>query len=114
MEIHFGGLTVSAISEKELIRQFRVLRQTLSMHAMLRDRYFKLALSIDLVLLACGVIFCATTFALDGNFVTGGVGENIRIELFNCLQHLVFSVLLFSDALLQTWVRFAKPVYSFQ
>lgn len=57
-----------AISEKELNRQFRVLRQTLSMHTMLRDRYSKLALVIDIAFLACSVIFCATTFARDDIF----------------------------------------------
>ncbi len=35
------------------------------MHAMLRDRYATWALTIDLLLLACAVVFCATTFVRD-------------------------------------------------
>ncbi len=68
MESSAGALTVSHVSEKELTRQFRVLKQMLSMHAMLRDRYSRRALLIDIVLLACSVVFCATTFARDDVF----------------------------------------------
>ena len=50
---------------KELDREFRVLNQTLSIHTLLRDKYNGLALILDLSLLACSVIFCATTFAGD-------------------------------------------------
>ena len=49
----------------ELSRKFRVLDQTLSMHTALRDRYAQRALAVDLLLLACSVVFCASAFASD-------------------------------------------------
>src|SRR6266478_792985 len=49
----------------ELDREFRVLGQTLSMHTTLRDRYARRALTVDLLLLACSVVFCASAFASD-------------------------------------------------
>src|SRR5713226_2437393 len=49
----------------ELSRKFRVLDQTLSMHTILRDRYAHRALAVDLLLLACSVVFCASAFASD-------------------------------------------------
>jgi len=58
-------MSVAAPSIREIERQYRVLRQTLSMHTMLRDRYASLALFIDIVLLGCSVVFCATTFSAD-------------------------------------------------
>jgi len=59
---------MAVVSAKELGRQFRVLKQMLSIHAILRDRYSCRALFIDIILLACSVIFCATTFARDDIF----------------------------------------------
>lgn len=56
---------MSLAPNKELNRQFRVLGQMISMHAILRDRYSRLALCLDLLLLASSVIFCATTFAKE-------------------------------------------------
>jgi hypothetical protein len=47
----------------EVGRKFRVLVQTLSMHTALRDRYARRALFVDILLLACAVIFCTATFA---------------------------------------------------
>jgi hypothetical protein len=49
----------------EISRKFRVLDQTLSMHTFLRDRYARFGLFVDLLLLACAVVFCATAFASD-------------------------------------------------
>lgn len=49
----------------ELDRKFRVLDQTLSMHAALRDRYARRALTVDSLLLGCSVVFCASAFASD-------------------------------------------------
>ena len=59
---------MAIISEKEISRQFRVLDQTLSMHAMLKERFAKRALALDIILLACSVIFCATTFTSNDVF----------------------------------------------
>jgi len=49
----------------ELGRKFRVLDQILSMHTVLRDRYGRRALFVDVLLLACSVVFCASAFASD-------------------------------------------------
>lgn len=82
MESNPERLSVSAISEKELGRQFRVLRQTLSMHTMLRDRYVRSSLIIDILFLACSVTFCATTFARDDLFTQFGLSPgNVRYIL---------------------------------
>lgn len=82
MENHSGGLAISPISQRELARQFRVLRQTLSIHTMLRDRFSKLALIVDIILLACAVVFCATTFARDNVFTFLRLSpENVRFVL---------------------------------
>lgn len=52
------------------------------MHTILRDRYAKLALMLDIVLLACAVIFCATTFARDDLFAQIGLSpEKIHFVL---------------------------------
>jgi len=73
---------MSPVSGKELSRQFRVLDQTLSMHTMLRDRYARLALILDIMLLACSVTFCATTFARDEAFTKVGLSsQNVRYVL---------------------------------
>lgn len=74
----------------ELSRKFRVLDQTLSMHATLRDRYAERALLVDLLLLVCSVMFCATAFATDtalSHF--GPTPDQVRYVL------RVFSVLAF-------------------
>jgi hypothetical protein len=82
MERDFGGINMSSVSGKELSRQFRVLDQTLSMHTILRDRYATRGLIIDIVLLACSVIFCATTFARDDVFTQFGFSpQNVRYVL---------------------------------
>lgn len=59
---------MSTVSNKELSRQFRVLGQTISMHASLKSRYERRALTLEILLLACSVVFCATTFAKDEVF----------------------------------------------
>jgi hypothetical protein len=56
---------MDTVALKEIERQYRVLRQTLSMHAMLRDEFAWKAKAAEIILLACSVIFCATTFASD-------------------------------------------------
>lgn len=61
------------VSQKELNRQFRVLRQMLSIHSSLRDRYALLALIVDILLIASSVVFCATTFARDDLFTKLGL-----------------------------------------
>jgi hypothetical protein len=73
---------MSPMSEKELSRQFRVLDQTLSMHTVLKRRYEARALALDLLFLACSVVFCATTFARDDIFTSVGLTpQKVRFVL---------------------------------
>jgi hypothetical protein len=72
MEENSGAIRAVGIYAKELSRQFRLLNQMLSMHAVLRDRYSRRALFIDILFLACSVVFCATTFARDDLFIRIG------------------------------------------
>ncbi len=60
-------------NDAELSRQYRVLNQMITMHAILRDRYSRRALFLDIVLLSCSVIFAVTTFAKDDLFVRIGL-----------------------------------------
>ncbi len=57
-----------AVSDNELSRQYRLLSQMLTFHATLRDRYLKRSAGLDIVLLICSTIFCATSFANDDIF----------------------------------------------
>ncbi len=52
-------------SHEEIDRQYRVLRQTLDAHDFLNEHYVFWARLIQISLLACSVVFCATTFASD-------------------------------------------------
>lgn len=63
-------------SEKETERQYRVLRQTLSAHAALRDEYTAKAKFTEILLLVSAAIFCATTFAGDSFY--SGLGLSPR------------------------------------
>ena len=56
---------MAGITDKEMERQYRVLRQTQSIHAMLRDELSLKANAAEILLLACSVVFCATAFASD-------------------------------------------------
>ncbi len=63
-------------------RKYRVLRQTLSMHAQLKDGYSRKARATDVILLLCSVVFCATTFAQDRLFLFFGLSpDGARIAL---------------------------------
>lgn len=75
---------------KEIERQYRVLRQTLSMHAMLRDEFAWKAKASEILLLACSVIFCATTFASDSLYKYVGLIPEISRILWGLhqLSHL--------------------------
>src|SRR5713226_6006765 len=79
----------------ELSRKFRVLGQTLSMHTSLRDRYGRRALVVDLSLLVCSVVFCASAFAGDNVLSRfGTTPDNVRYLL------RTFSVLAFMLSIL--------------
>lgn len=47
----------------EILRQYRLVKQTLSMHATRRDRLTWRAKLTEIVLIVCSIIFCVTTFA---------------------------------------------------
>ncbi len=63
-------------SSREIERQYRVLQQTLSMHAMLRDEYAWKAKAAEITLLACAVVIIATTFASDTLYKTLGLSPD--------------------------------------
>lgn len=56
---------MSTAKNQELDRKYRVLRQTLGIHAILRDKFALRARLVESTLLVCSVVFCATTFASD-------------------------------------------------
>src|SRR5438034_11450680 len=64
---------MGVVSSREMGRQYRVLQQTLSMHAALRDRYGWRAKAAKIILLGCSVIFTATAFASNVFFTTFGL-----------------------------------------
>ncbi len=64
------------IPERETKRQYRVLQQTLSAHSFLRDDYARNARWAKIVLTACSILFCATTFAGNDFYTTLGVDPN--------------------------------------
>jgi hypothetical protein len=61
------------VPERETKRQYRVLQQTLSAHAFLRDDYARNARWAKIALTAFSILFCATTFAGDEFYTTLGV-----------------------------------------
>lgn len=64
---------MAPITPKETERQYRVARQTLSIHAFLRDRFAFKSTIAEIALLVCSVVFCATTFAADDLYQTIGL-----------------------------------------
>lgn len=76
MERSIWRMIMANIPLKEIERQFRVLRQTLSMHATLRDQFSWEAIASEIMLLTCSVIFCATTFANDNLYLLFGLVPN--------------------------------------
>lgn len=54
-----------SISQEEIQRQYRVLRQTLEMHRILHERFKRKADISQMILFLCSVVFCATAFAGD-------------------------------------------------
>lgn len=64
------------VSDCEIERQYRLVRQTLAIHAMLRDDYAGRVLFVESALLVASVVFCATTFAGRELYDFVGVGES--------------------------------------
>ena len=84
---------MSNINNDELNRQFRVLRQTLGIHAELSRVYKRTALILDIVLLSSSTLLCATTFVED-NFL-----QNFGCHISTRLIIGVFSIIVFIGAL---------------
>lgn len=82
-------------SKAEIDRQYRVLRQTLSMHSMLAEKYAMRAMVVESVILVVSVAFCATTFAEDSLYKALHVSpDQARIALG------ILSIAAFASSLL--------------
>lgn len=79
------------ISEREIERQYRVLRQTLEMNAILRDEYSLMAKISQIALLFCSVIFCATTFASDQLFIIFKLPPEVSKVLLGIASVMAFA-----------------------
>ncbi len=62
--------------DSETARQFRILGQSLSMHAALRDEYTRKAKASEIILLISSLIFGVTTFAGNSVFTFFGVSTD--------------------------------------
>lgn len=82
---------MNSVSNKEMERQYRVLRQTLEMHAMLRDEYSLKATISQILILLCSVVFCATTFASDQLFETLNLSPGISRTLLGIASVTAFA-----------------------
>lgn len=65
---------MKSVSESETARQFKVLKQSLSIHAALRDEYTRKAKVAEIVLLVSSLVFGVTTFAGNDFFAFFGIG----------------------------------------
>lgn len=61
------------LSANEIARQYRVLKQTLSMHSDLRDEFMLKSRVAEIVILVCSAILCSVTFASDDFYRTLGM-----------------------------------------
>jgi len=94
---------LNEISNIELNRQFRVLNQTLSIHCFLRDRYLKYSFILDIIVLLCSVILCATIFAKNELYVFLGLETGNSQNLLG-----IFSVIIFFVSLLHFLVKWKE------
>lgn len=88
------------INDQELDRKYRVLRQTLGIHSSLADSLARRSKIVEIILLACSVIFCATTFATDELYLTLGVQPALGKAALGIASVLAFAaslILLFVD-----------------
>jgi len=61
------------VSEREVKRQYRLVKQTLSMHADLRDQYSRASCVAQIITLVASTFVCAMTFASDQVYSTLGL-----------------------------------------
>lgn len=64
---------MSEIAAGEIERQYRVLKQTLSMHCDLRDEYMLKSRVAEILILVCTAFLCSVTFASDDFYRTLGM-----------------------------------------
>ncbi len=81
---------MTTIPLKEVDRQYWVLRQTLSMHSMLRDEFSWKAKASEILLLACSVVFCATIFASDDLYTFFGLVPSISRVILSIASVMAF------------------------
>ena len=80
------------MAEKEIERQYRVARQSLSIHAFLRDS-FRAKLKIGQgILVTCSVVFCATVFAGDDLYRLLGLTPSISRVALGVASVIAFGV----------------------
>jgi hypothetical protein len=91
---------------KETERQFRVLRQSLEMHSMLKDKYARRAKVSQILLLACSSIFVATRFSDDSLFLTLDISPDVGRVAVGIASVLAFITSL--ALLVQQWEGHAR------
>jgi hypothetical protein len=64
---------MTQLSEREVRRQYRVIKQTLSMHADLRDHYSRASCLAQIITVVASTLVCAMTFASDQLYSMLGV-----------------------------------------
>jgi len=91
------------LSANEIARQYRVLKQTLSMHSDLRDEYIFKSRVAEIVVLVGSVILCSVTFASDNFYQTLGIVPGLGRVVMGIVSVTVFA---FSLALIVlSWNR---------
>lgn len=85
---------MASVAAKESERQYRVARQTLSIHGFLRDGFAFKSKAAEIVLLVCSVIFCATTFAGDDFYSTLGFSPSVARIILGIASVTAFALSL--------------------
>jgi hypothetical protein len=85
---------MAGVALKETERQYRVLRQTLAMHAILRDGFAWKAKAAEILLLVCAVVFCATTFASDELYRTFHLAPSVGRVILGIASITAFTISL--------------------
>lgn len=84
-------MTNDAPSAKEIAREYRVAKQTLSMHSDLRDRYGRLGLGIEILLLVFTALASTLTFAGDEFYKTMQVAPDAGRLLLGIASAVAFA-----------------------
>jgi hypothetical protein len=79
-----------ATSFQELDRQYRLIKQTVAIHYILRDRYHSWAVHTEIVILAASVIFLLTTFADENLYNFLGIGNDLSKLILGLASAVTF------------------------